>query len=86
MIPFRRFYGAEICLALKYLHENGILYRDMKLENILLAPDGHIKIIDFGLSKTGMNLGARTSSFVGTVESMAPEVSIKGAVWWTSEC
>ena len=78
-MPICRFYGAEICLALKYFHEHGILYRDMKLGNILIAPDGHVKIIDFGASKTGMDLDAKTSSFVGTVEFMAPEVSVEDA-------
>jgi len=51
------------------------VYRDIKLGNILLAPDGHIKIIDFGISKEGMGPGDTTSSFVGTTTYMAPEVS-----------
>ena len=71
----RRFYGAEVCLALKFFHENRIVYRDIKLDNILLAPDGHIKIIDFGISKEGMGPGDTTSSFVGSTAFTAPEVS-----------
>jgi serum/glucocorticoid-regulated kinase 2 len=46
-----RFYAAELILALDHLHNSGIIYRDLKLENILMDHIGHVALTDFGLSK-----------------------------------
>jgi serine/threonine protein kinase len=49
-----RFYAAEVTLALEYLHSNGVTHRDLKPDNILLDPEGHIKLSDFGLSRVSV--------------------------------
>ncbi|KAI9168588.1 hypothetical protein H9P43_007961 [Blastocladiella emersonii ATCC 22665] len=82
-----RLYVAEILLALQYLHSKGIVYRDLKLENLLINDDGHVKITDFGLCKEGIGQGDTTSTFCGTPEYLAPEILEeenygKTVDWW----
>ncbi|XP_008213525.1 ribosomal protein S6 kinase alpha-4 isoform X2 [Nasonia vitripennis] len=89
-----RIYVGEIILALEQLHKLGIIYRDIKLENILLDREGHIILTDFGLSKEFLpherDSNPRTYSFCGTIEYMAPEVVRGGSAghnvavdWWS---
>ncbi|XP_072096788.1 serine/threonine-protein kinase N2-like [Mobula birostris] len=85
--PRARFYAACVILGLQFLHEKSIVYRDLKLDNLLMDADGYVKIGDFGLCKEGMGFGDHTNTFCGTPEFLAPEVltetSYTRAVdWW----
>lgn len=70
-----RLYLAEIINAIDELHMNGIIHRDIKLDNILVDKEGHIKMADFGLSKEGMFEKKLTNTILGGGRSyMIPEV------------
>jgi len=83
-----RIYSAEVVLALAELHAQGIVYRDLKPENIMMGSDGHLKVTDFGLSKSNMEEDDVTTTFCGTNEYFSPEM-LKGHAygkevdWWT---
>ena len=85
-----RFYAAEILVTLEYMHSKSVVYRDLKPENILIAKDGHVKLVDFGFSKSleGRTKDrTRTWTICGTPEYLAPEIIYSighsyGVDWW----
>ncbi|XP_065550845.1 ribosomal protein S6 kinase-related protein isoform X4 [Lathamus discolor] len=82
-----RLFAAELVLVLVYLHDLGIIHRDVKMENILLDERGHLKLTDFGLSRH-LQWGERAHTICGTLQYMAPEVLSGGpyshaADWWS---
>ncbi|ORY11917.1 kinase-like domain-containing protein [Clohesyomyces aquaticus] len=83
--PVAKFYAAEVTLALDYLHQQNIIYRDLKPENLLLDRHGHLKITDFGFAKEVPDI---TWTLCGTPDYLAPEVVAskgynKSVDWWS---
>lgn len=82
-----KFYAAQIILIFEYIHSLGIIYRDLKPENLILDKNGYLKLIDFGSAKRSTKDVHRT--LCSTPEYVSPEVLLmkehdgKGIDWWT---
>ncbi|XP_061219437.1 ribosomal protein S6 kinase-related protein isoform X2 [Neopsephotus bourkii] len=80
-----RLFAAELVLVLVYLHDLGIIHRDVKMENILLDERGHLKLTDFGLSRH-LQWGERAHTICGTLQYMVPRGTGRGPCGHAGAC
>jgi serine/threonine-protein kinase len=66
-------YGSQVCAALAVAHGYDIIHRDIKPHNIVLAPDGTVKVMDFGIARAGNSTMTQTGSVLGTAHYVSPE-------------
>lgn len=69
-----QFYTGSLLIVLEDLSDKGIVYRDLKPENVMLDAQGYLKLIDFGIAKKLEEGKSRTFTMIGTPHYMAPEV------------
>ncbi|CAM9760040.1 unnamed protein product, partial [Choristocarpus tenellus] len=91
-----QFFCGCVVLSLQYLHKMSVAYRDLKPENLLLAQDGYLKIIDFGFAKRipfkkGSNIHNKSFTLCGTPDYLAPELVLskghdKSVDYWALGC
>ncbi|KAF9929506.1 Meiosis-specific serine/threonine-protein kinase mek1 [Mortierella alpina] len=67
---------AQVCRAVEYLHKNNIVHRDIKSENIMITPNQHVKLIDFGLARHCVASRPVLSTLCGTPSYMSPEIAL----------
>lgn len=65
--------GAQVCRALRHAHDRGVIHRDVKPANLLLSPDGTVKLSDFGIAKLFGSSGLTGDGVLGTADYMSPE-------------
>jgi len=75
--PLASLYSAEMLLALCYLHERLVIFRDLKPSNVMIDGDGHVQLTGFGVSKEGVTGLRGTRSFCGSAAFLAPEILLR---------
>jgi serine/threonine-protein kinase len=68
--------GAQVCSALSVAHGYDVIHRDVKPHNIMVQPDGAVKVMDFGIARAGTSMMTQTGSVLGTAQYLSPEAAL----------
>ena len=84
-IPVAIDYARQILGGIGFAHRNGIVHRDVKPHNVVVAPDGRLKVTDFGIARSGTSQMTETGSIIGTAQYLSPEQARGAPVDQTSD-
>jgi serine/threonine-protein kinase len=84
-IPVAIAYTRQILGALRYAHRNGVIHRDIKPHNVIVDPEGVIKVTDFGIARAGASQMTEEGAIIGTAQYLSPEQARGAPVDQTSD-
>jgi len=84
-IPVAIAYTRQILSALRYAHRNGVIHRDIKPHNVIVDPEGVIKVTDFGIARAGVSQMTEEGAIIGTAQYLSPEQARGAPVDQTSD-